>query len=596
MRNAETVLNVIRDRGKRGLPLEDLYRQLFNPDLYLRAYGRIYRNAGAMTPGTTEETVDAMSMAKIATLIDQLRQERYRWTPVRRINIPKRKGGTRPLGIPIWSDKLLQEVVRSLLEAYYEPQFSDRSHGFRPAHGCHTALMEVSQVWTGTRWFIEADVTGCFDNIDHGILLSILGEKIHDNRFLRLLQNLLQAGYLEQWVYHRTPSGSPQGGIVSPILSNIYLDKLDKFVEQTLLPEYTRGQRRRKNPMYNTLWKRAVYRRKQGRVDEAKGLRKQLQRLPSQDTHDPNYRRLFYVRYADDFLLGFAGPKAEAEEIKDKLKTFLHERLKLQLSEQKTLITHASTEAARFLGYQIVCQQCDTKHDRNSRRVINGKLALRLPADVIAAKCALYQRVGKTVHRPEMRHDSDFSIMRHYQSEYQGLVNYYLLAQNVCWLGKLRWIMELSLLKTLAGKFKSSVAKMVRKYQSTVSTPAGPRKCLECQIKREGKEPLVARFGGIPLRQQKGIPLVDYVPPHFRKNRTEIVKRLLAEECELCGSTQNVEVHHVRKLADLKVKGRGEVPAWITIMASRRRKTLVVCRSCHNAIHSGKPVSQPIEA
>ena len=223
MQDAETVLNVIRERGERGLPLENIYRLLYNRNLYLRAYGRIYSNQGATTKGVTAETMDGMSLAKIDRIIEALRYERFRWTPMRRVNIPKPNGKTRALGIPTGPDKLPQEVIRMILEAYYEPQFSDRSHGFRPGRGCHTALSNVVNFWAGTRWFVEGDIKGCFDNIDHEIMLSVLGEKLHDNRFLRLLTYLLKAGYVEDWRYGRTLSGTPQGGIVSPILANIYL-------------------------------------------------------------------------------------------------------------------------------------------------------------------------------------------------------------------------------------------------------------------------------------------------------------------------------------------------------------------------------------
>src|SRR5262245_56297451 len=247
MRDAETTLAIIRERGKRGLHLEDVYRRLYNPDLYLRAYGRIYRNDGALTEGTTKETLDGMSMKRIMDTIELLRQERYRWDPVRRAYVPKKGGKRRPLGIPTGSDKLLQEVIRSILEAYYEPQFSPNSHGFRPGRGCHTALKDIYHAWTGTKWFIEGDIKGCFDNIDHTILLSILREKIHDNRFLILGENLLKAGYLEEWTYRPTLSGTPQGGVISPLLANIYLDRLDKFVEQTLIPEFTRGEFKKRN-------------------------------------------------------------------------------------------------------------------------------------------------------------------------------------------------------------------------------------------------------------------------------------------------------------------------------------------------------------
>ena len=232
MQNAETVLNVIRDRGRRGLPRERLSRQLYKRELYLVAYGRLYRNKGVMTRGTTAETVDGMSVAKIDRIIALVGAERYRWKPVRRVEIPKANGKTRPLGIPTWSDKLLQEVMRLLLEAYYEPQSSDRSHGFRPRRGCHTALLDATRNGKGTKWFIEGDIKGCFDNIDHTILSSILAEDIHDNRFLRLVDQLLKAGYCEWWYYHPSYSGTPQGGVISPLLANIYLDRLDKYAEE----------------------------------------------------------------------------------------------------------------------------------------------------------------------------------------------------------------------------------------------------------------------------------------------------------------------------------------------------------------------------
>src|SRR5689334_9635970 len=250
MQSAETVLGVLRERGRRGLPCEELYRQLFNQQLYLLAYGRIYANKGAMTPGATGETADGMSLGKIGRIIDALRHERYRFSPVKRVWIPKKNGKLRPLGLSTWSDKLVGEVVRLLLEAYYEPTFSDRSHGFRPGRGCHTALREVANTWTGTSWFVEGDVADCFGMLDHQVMLSTLAERIHDNRFLRLLRNMLQAGYLEDWVWGATLSGAPQGGVASPILSNIYLHRLDVFVETVLMPQYNRGQRRARNPAY----------------------------------------------------------------------------------------------------------------------------------------------------------------------------------------------------------------------------------------------------------------------------------------------------------------------------------------------------------
>ena len=589
MRNAETVLNVIRERGERGLPLEDIYRQLYNRELYLRAYGRLYSNQGAMTKGTTAETVDGMSLAKIDRIIDELRYERFRWTPVRRVNLPKPNGGTRPLGIPTWTDKLLQEVIRMILEAYYEPQFSDRSHGFRPGRGCHTALSNVTTHWTGVRWFVEGDIKGCFDNIDHEVLLSVLGEKLHDNRFLNLLKYLLKAGYMEDWQYGRTLSGTPQGGVVSPILANVYLDRLDKFVENVLIPAHTRGTVRRDNREYTRLLNRAKYHKSQGHHALALQLRKQMQQLPSVDPYDPGYRRLRYVRYADDFVLGFIGPKAEAQQVKESLETFLRDSLKLELSKEKTLITHATSQAARFLGYELVNQQANDQHDHRGQRKVNGRMGLRVPANVIEQHCQAYMRNGKPAHRSSLIHDDDYGIMVRYQSEYRGVVQYYLLAYNVHHFGRLHMVMEMSLAKTLAAKHKSTTRKMRRKYRSVVETEHGPRVCLRVVKQQDnGKRPLMAQFGGIPLQRQRQAVLVDQQPQRYRTDRNELVKRLLADECEMCGSTVAIEVHHIRALRDLNVKGQGTKPKWVQLMAARKRKTLVVCRTCHMDIHHGR--------
>ena len=588
MRNADTVLGIIRERGRQGLPVEDVYRQLYNPELYLRAYAHLYPNEGALTRGATGETADGMNLAKIDTIIEALRFERYRWTPVRRVHIPKRNGKTRPLGIPTWSDKLLQEVIRMILEAYYEPQFSERSHGFRPGRGCHTALSEVSRRWTGTKWFVEGDIKGCFDNIDHSVLLSILGERFHDGRFLGLIGDLLKAGYIEHWRYGKTLSGTPQGGVVSPILANIYLDRLDRFVEQVLVPAHTRGQSRRWNNRYAALKTRARNRVKKGDREQVRALRKEMRHLPSGDPDDPGYRRLNYVRYADDFLLGFIGPKAEAEAIKQALGTFLLQELKLELAQDKTLVTHAQ-QGARFLGYTVSAQIANDQLDGNRRRKVNGVIGLRVPPDVIQRWKASYLRKGKPAPRPEMLRDDDYTIVSRYQAEFRGIVQYYLLAQNVSHFGSLQWVMQQSLCRTLAAKHKSSAKKMADRYRATVQTEHGPRSCLQVAVERgPDKPPLVAQFGGIPLRRNRNAILVDRSPTRHRTERTELLQRLLADTCELCGSTSQVEVHHIRHLKDLNRNGRQPRPRWMEVMASRRRKTLVTCRACHDEIHAGK--------
>ena len=589
MQDAETVLGILRDRGRKGLPCEELYRQLFNPQLYLLAYGRIYANHGAMTPGASQETADGMSMEKIGAIIDAMRHERYRFAPVRRVFIPKRNGKLRPLGMPTWSDKLVGEVVRLPLEAYHEPRFSDRSHGFRPGRGCHTALREVERTWTGTTWFIEGDISDCFGSLDHEIMVRILSEKIHDNRFLRLIHNMLKAGYLEDWRYHQTLSGCPQGGVVSPVLSNIYLHKLDEYVETVLIPQHTRGVIRKRNPEYTRVKNRLAYARRCGYRDKARDLQRQLRRLPVGDPHDPGYRRLRYSRYADDHLLGLTGPKAEAEAIKDQLAAFLHDELALELNADKTLITHARTRAASYLGYEITAQHSDSKITAG-QRAVNGKIALRVPLEAIRAKRAPYRRHGKAWHRPAMQNLDDYDIVGVYGAEYRGIIQYYLLAGDVWRLKALRWDAQTSMLKTLAAKHKSSVKKMAARHRAKVLTPYGPRVCYEARVERHGKQPLVARFGGIPLARDKEAILTDRIPGRVPYPRKELVARLLARRCELCGNADRVLVHQVRNLASLGEPGTGQ-PAWAAVMARKRRKTLVVCRPCHDAIHHGHPAA-----
>ena len=371
---------------------------------------------------------------------------------------------------------------------------------------------------------------------------------------------------------------------MSPILSNIYLHKLDVYVETVLIPQYTRGKRRRLNPEYRRRYRQLARERARGDRFRIRDLRRDLRRLPSLDPQDPGYRRLRYSRYADDHLLGFIGPKAEAEAIKDQLARFLRDDLALELHPDKTLVTHARTRAARYLGYEIIVQQCDTKVTRG-RRSVNGTIALRVPLDAIKAKCAPYRRHGQPWHRPALQNLDDYDIIQTYAAEYRGIVGYYQLAADVWRMDTLRWHTLTSMLKTLAAKHQSTVSKMAAKYKAKIQTPDGPRICFEARVHRNGKPDLVARFGGIPLKRNKDAVLIDRVPPPAPHPHKELIHRLLTRRCELCGDPGKVLVHQVRKLTSLGQPGPNQ-PAWATLMASRRRKTLVVCAACHEVIHA----------
>jgi len=594
MQTTNALLDIYGKRGAKGLPLERVYRHLFDPEWYLRAYGKIYRNAGATTKGATEETVDGMSIQRIHNIIGLLKHERYGWTPVRRTEIPKPNGKSRPLGIPTWSDKLVQEVLRTMLEAYYEPRFSSLSHGFRPRRGCHTALNLIRKTWRGTVWFIEGDIKGAFDNVDHEILLSILRRDIHDGRLLNLIANLLKAGYMEDWRYHDTPSGTPQGSIVSPLLFNIYMNELDRWVEDTLIPTYTRGEKRSHSPEYRSLTDKIARARKREDHDKVNRLVRERRKLPAMDPVDPDYRRLRYVRYADDFLLGFVGPRKEAEEVRDRLEEFLSQKLKLTLSKEKTLITHAHDEKAKFLGYEITVTRCETLISENGKRMTNGNISLLMPQKVVRDYRSRYSQDGKIHHRSELLFDTAYTIVQRYQGVLQGVYQHWCMATNVSRrMAYIKWILETSLTKTLASKFKCSVSEIYEKYGVTIEFPEGPIKVLRVIVERPGKEPLVAIFGGSHKRIPEGLGTSDfdfdqawYSPGN---KRTEVVQRMLAGKCELCDAENvSVEVHHIRKLADINRPGRRPKATWEEIMVARNRKTLVVCKSCHNDITYGQ--------
>lgn len=596
MQTANQILQAVHKLGEQRQPLTRVYRCLFSEDLFLAAYNKIYRNQGALTPGTANDTVDGMSRARIRHIIDALRAERFRFRPSRRLHIPKKSGGSRPLGVPNFSEKLVQEALRMLLEAYYEPRFRQSSHGFRPGRGCHSALAQVQQQFQGSAWLVEGDIKGCFDAVDHQVLLELLARDIKDGRLLNLIRLSLQAGVMEDWVYHKTYSGTPQGGVLSPLLANIYLHELDTFIEETLMPQFTRGHKRKKNREYGRL-EREMNRAK-ARGDEAAVRSYQLQRrlCPSQDTQDPNYRRLSYVRYADDWLLGFIGPKAEAEAIKEAIGTFLRDRLHLTMSAEKTLLTHARTEQARFLGYAISIYHADDKVAKRVTsgarvRSINGGVRLGIPRGLIHQLAGEYQQHGKVVSEKRIAIWSDAHIIDTYQQRFRGLAEYYKYAVDRSDLCLVQHVMEIALAKTLAQKLRISVKQVYRKYRGTQLVGDHAYKTLHVTVPTKTGE-RAYYWGAIPLKTVKpGDVLIDD-HRHFDwwdTLRSDLVRRLQADHCELCGVQEHCEVHHIRKLADLKKRwaGRREKPGWVFRMIVTQRKTIVICQKCHQAIHDG---------
>lgn len=600
MRSPERVLNSLNEHSKdSSYKFERLYRILFNEELFYVAYQKIASNGGSATKGSDGRSIDEMSLARIETLIASLKDESYQPHPSRRVHIPKKNGKTRPLGIPAFEDKLVQEVVRMILEAIYEGHFETTSHGFRPKRSCHTALLHIQKTFSGAKWFIEGDIKGFFDNIDHDVLVGILRERISDDRFIRLIRKFLKAGYVEDWTFHNTYSGTPQGGIVSPILANIYLDKLDKYVKE-YIQHFDKGTKRRPGKESNDLAnerKRTVRKLKKIKdgtekaalVARLKAIEQERAAFPSGDEMDGSYRRLKYIRYADDFILGVIGSKEDALRIKEDIKSFLSESLALELSEEKTLITHTG-KSAKFLGYEITVTR-----DNHQRRDVRGCLRrtygkrVRLNVSMATLRDKLLEygameiklRNGKEIWKPKCRSglifNDDLEILDRYNRETVGFCNYYLIANNCVVLHNFRYIMEYSMYKTFAGKYRSTVRKINKKYRLN--------KLFTVKYEQKGVIKSRTFYKTSFKRRTTAFNGSCDIEPYSIADvsRTNLTDRLKAEKCELCGATGKLIMHHVRNLKDLKGK-----ESWKRLMSARKRKTIALCPSCHRLRHLGK--------
>lgn len=608
-------LSGINKASTQGYKIKKLHKIMCsNKDLWAQAYANIYSNQGAMTRGINNNTMDEMSVDRIINLIQLINSGSYKPRPCRRTHIPKdaRKpnGKKRPLGIPTGDDKLIQEVMRMLLEEIYEPVFSDWSYGFRLKRSCHSALKGIRNSWKGTKWVCDVDIKGYFDNIDHDLLLKFLSKRIADNKFLALLKKFLKAGYLDNWRYVGTHSGTPQGGIISPILANVFLHELDEFMKNRI-SEFGKGGRRKPNPIY----KRALQNRanrikwiRQGfgasgmSADEQKiqkwrheadELEKKLRTLSSVIMDDSEFKRMRYVRYADDFLIGVTGSKNEAKKIMKEVVDFVETELHLEISKEKSGIIDPK-KGFTFLGYEIKTRReskqvkcvvglnADGSKTHAVKRTITEHVHLGVPRESILKFCSLrgYGNYdggyGNSTGRPAMMHMSDYEIIGQYNAEMRGYANYYNLAP-VLYLNKLHWIWENSLYKTLAGKHRTSRTKIARRLRQADGR----------YVYRENRNGKVYELEVFRLKNRSApkYSSPDIFPnTHKYSGRTELLDRLAACQCEYCGTrTGPFEVHHVRKLKDIK----SGTDNWKKLMIARNRKTLVLCRTCHVNLHRG---------
>jgi group II intron reverse transcriptase/maturase len=587
-----TRLEVIRKLNAKRRWINDRLYGLIKEDLLIAAYERLKSKPGNMTPGSDEETLDGFSLRTIKEIREQLTTEKYQPKPVRTTYIPKANGKMRKLGIPSPKDKVVQEVVRMILEAVYDSPhgayFSESSHGFRRQHSCHTALKEIQEEWSGVTWFIEGDISQCFDDIDHETLIEILRRKIKDEKLLSLIKKFLRSGYLDiDRVLKNSLAGTPQGGIISPILSNVYLHELDEYVEQ-LQREYQRGQERRRNPKYRTLQDRRLRLAKNGKTGtpEFKALTRAMRKIPSGDPEDPGFVRLKYVRYADDWLIGIIGSKELAEEIKGKIGLFLKSKLHLNLSQEKTRITHARTEEAEFLGYRIrlgkshkelrITKSTNKSGRTFARRSTGFQVVLKAPIDKLIKRLAqmgFCDSQGKPTPKSGWAELDEDQIINQFSSVNRGIQLYYRPADNWAEMRRIQYVLKYSLVKTLAMKRRTSVAKVMQqgRIYITVQRKDGPKEVVFFQNSEWG----VDRHA---FSRSEEVDLVRMVSQLRTRSR-------LGRACCICGEPNGVEMHHVRhihRMTDKKAKG------FTRIMAILNRKQVPVCGQCHQRIHSGK--------
>jgi RNA-directed DNA polymerase len=594
--------------SKNGRKVNGLFRLLTNLEvLWKQAYANIYPNKGAVTKGVNNNTMDGFSEERVNHLIGMLARRQYCPKPVRRTYIPKKNGKLRPLGIPTGDDKLVQEAVRIILEQIYEPIFSENSHGFRPGKSCHTALQQVRNIWHGTKWIIEFDIKGFFDNINHHKMIECLEKKIDDKRIIDIIRKMLRAGYAEDWKYNTTWSGTPQGGVVSPILANIYLHELDKFMED-MIGKFNKGKRRKTNPAYsvlNTEMKKTNQKLRELNMEckyddtykhchnelrrRRRELHKHMHMTPSIDRFDSGYKRLRYVRYADDFIIGVIGSRKEAESVMLAVKQYINNVLLLEVSENKTCIQNAK-DGVRFLGYDIKTYtgtkllKVRSGYGTCIKRTVADEMQLHIPAEK-THQYASNKRYGdmaniRGVSRGALSQRSDVEILLTYNAEMRGLANYYALAVGYkTSLGKLICLAQMSFFATLADKHKTTIAKIAR------------------QMKMPGNSGYMLRvnINGIQ-KSYKLFKLKDHIPPIIRlkdidtpwgtaqytARRTEIIQRVSANCCEYCGKIGGyMEVHHVRGMKDVWNKKQ----LWQQIMSAMQRKTMVLCVDCHKELH-----------
>ncbi len=555
---------------------KDLYRLLCNKELLAISYNIIKSNPGNMTPGTDNKTLDGISNKVLEEIICGLKNQKFVFKPVRRVYIPKGNGKLRPLGVPSPEDKIVQQAMLLILEPIYEPTFSKYSHGFRSGRSCHTALKNIRKTWSGCKWAIEGDIKGCYDNVDHHVLINILRKKIQDERFIQLIWKLLRSGVIIDNKYVNNKLGTPQGGILSPLLANIYLNEFDQFIHYSM-DILNSNTSRRPNPEYKRLESRIWKLRNKinnsttnlfNKKIELKHLTKERFLIPSKRPVDKKYIRIRYIRYADDWIIGIIGNKDLATKFRFIIKSFLESELKLTLSPEKTHITHLPSRNVKFLGYQIQIGQSSqlTTTSGQNRRSAGWQPRLFMPTNEVIKKLSEknFCKHGKGVTKKGWILYPDDIITKRYNSILLGLKNYYSPSDNYrTSIYRIQYILKFSWAHTLATKHRTRISKQIRRSK-------------ELGLKIESK--ITNNIWDFKIKIKD--PYIGFKVSPLR------TKLLSSDKCKICGTKENLEMHHLKALRKDGVLIQDRYMA--ALMQRMNRKQICVCRNCHNQIHQGK--------
>lgn len=547
----------------------DIYRLFYNRDLYIIAYNSVKSNDGAETSGADGTSLHGFCEEWTTELIASMRDESYQPQPNRTMMIPKSNGKMRKLSFPNGKDKLVQEAVRIILECIYEPTFSNLSHGFRPKRSVQSAIAEV-KTWRGTIWFIEGDISACFDEIDHRTLETILRERISDERFIRLINKILKAGYFDmQHSYHGTKTGNAQGSCCSPILCNIYLDKLDRFMK-SIIERDTTGDHRRQNSDYDKAkyqYKKAV--RDGSDPKTVKRLKYEMENLPSSDRYDPNFRRVKYVRYADDFLIGMIAPKAYAVDLKQKIKEFLKNELCLRLSDEKTKITHAADNDVAFLGYII--RKGTGKHNKFQSNPFDPTIRIYMNTDGILKKLrenGMCTGNGYPIGITRLLREPPEEIIKYGNQVLRGLLTQQRGCANFYKGSRIQYIVQFSIAKTLARKFDISMKKVFARYGRSLLVNYKNAKGKACSAS-------LALYKSFSRQKDffakiKSAVKSLYLPKY---NLRDPLSRI----CYICGNPHfHVSMYH-RKTKKKLDKPYSPI---VTVMLAINRRQIPLCKHC----------------